>query len=137
MKKQKYYPWLVALIGILIMSGTWGLFINCIGVLFNAVKADCGFKDSEMALYYSIRSIVGSFTIGLTMKLFSGKKGNLWLAAYCGIFAVSVGMMALRIVVPLEMTGSHPSRMLRKYISSIATKKFGRELPMKLQKRIR
>ena len=92
--KKKLCPWLIALIGVLIMSGTWGLFINCIGVIFNAVKADCGFRDSQMALYYSIRSIVGSVAIGLTMKLFNSRKGHIWLAVYCAVFALSVGMMA-------------------------------------------
>ncbi len=94
MKKQKFYPWLIMFIGILIMSGSWGLFINCIGVVFNAIKADLGFSDSQMALYYSVRSIVGSFAIGLTMKWFNGKKGHLWLAVYCAVFALSVGVMA-------------------------------------------
>ena len=50
---------------------------------------------------------------------------------------VRVGMTALFTVVPLEITGSQPSLMASSSISSIATKKFGRELPIKLKKRSR
>ena len=50
---------------------------------------------------------------------------------------VRVGIMALLTVVPLEMTGSQPSLMASSSISSMATKKFGMELPMKLRKRSR
>ena len=53
------------------------------------------------------------------------------------IASVSVGMAALLRLNPFEMTGSQPSLMLRKYMSSIATKKFGREFPTKLVKRMR
>ena len=51
------------------------------------------------------------------------------------IASVSVGIMALRMEVPLEMTGSQFSLMASSCISSSATKKLGRELPMKLRKR--
>ena len=53
------------------------------------------------------------------------------------IASVSVGMAALLRLNPFEMTGSHFILMLRKYMSSMATKKFGSELPMKLVKRMR
>ena len=49
--------------------------------------------------------------------------------------SVSVGMTALRRSVPLAMIGSRPSLMERNCMSSIATKKFGMEFPMKLKKR--
>ena len=49
--------------------------------------------------------------------------------------SVSVGMMALRSVVPLEMTGRSFNLIARSCIKSRATKKLGREFPTKLRKR--
>ncbi len=53
------------------------------------------------------------------------------------IARVRVGIIALLTARPLEMTGSQPSLIARISISRSATKKFGRELPMKLRNRKR
>ena len=51
------------------------------------------------------------------------------------IASVSDGRTALRSVTPLDITGKIFQCIENACISSSATKKFGREFPMKLKKR--
>ena len=52
------------------------------------------------------------------------------------IASVRAGSATLCRLTPPEMTGNQPSLIAKKYISSRETKKFGRELPIKLAVRI-
>lgn len=94
-RKQRLHPaWTNVIALCMIMAGTFGLVVNCIGVLFAAIMEDTGISNGDLSLYYTIRNLTSAAVVVFTVKLFLTNNARLVMAALCLIMALSVGAMA-------------------------------------------
>jgi len=90
-----HYAWFNLVALCLMMAGTIGLFVNCNGVIFNAILADLGFKSGDLSIFYSVRQITAAFTVLVTVKLYLKGWGHKLVAGLAALLAVSVGAYSL------------------------------------------
>ncbi|MDO4749482.1 MAG: MFS transporter [Eubacteriales bacterium] len=90
-----HYAWINLVALCLMMAGTIGLFVNCNGVLFNAILKDLGFKSGDLSIFYSVRQITAAFTVLVTVKLYLKGWGHKLVAGLAALLAVSVGAYSL------------------------------------------
>ncbi len=69
-KKPRIHPaWLILVGCILYQGGTTGVLNNCLGVFYTAICTDLGFRNGDLSMYTTIRSIVISLAMPFTLKL--------------------------------------------------------------------
>lgn len=62
--------WLILVAMVLVYAGFMGITLNCIGVLFQAIRTDLGFRAGDLSLFYTIRSLTSSIVMPFTVSLF-------------------------------------------------------------------
>lgn len=92
--KQRISPkaWVVLVGMVLIQAGMMGVLINCTGILFSAVLADCNFRAGDLSVYYTIRSLSSAAAVSFTSRLFYRRGGKI-MAILGAVLAVSFGSM--------------------------------------------
>ena len=84
---RRIHPaWLILIGCILYQGGTTGILNNCLGVFYTSICADLGFRNGDLSMYATIRSIVMSLVMPFTMML---------LKKY-----------PLKLILTIEMTGT-------------------------------
>lgn len=74
-----HYAWYILVVLCLVMAGCYGIILNNVGVVFNAVLEDTGFASSELSLFYTIRELVSAAAIIPTFQLFQKSKTGRWV----------------------------------------------------------
>ncbi len=71
MKTLKIHKaWIVFIALILIQSGTYGVIVNCMGIVFSAIIDDMNFRAGDLSIYYTLRSVSSAFSMVFVMKMF-------------------------------------------------------------------
>jgi len=94
MQKKKLNPaWVNVIALCMLMAGTYGILVNCIGILFTAVMADTGISNGALSVYYTVRNLTCALTVVFTVKLFNKKNAKVVVACLGIVMALSVGSM--------------------------------------------
>ena len=88
-------PWLVVAGCFLLYGCIVGVLINCTGLFISAILEDCGFSNSSMSLYYTIRTAVVAVFISFASHIYLKVNFRIFRIVYILMSAAVYGLMFL------------------------------------------
>ena len=91
--KKIHHSWLILLVALGIMGGLVGVLLNCTGIIFAEIIKEFGFKQGDLSIYYTIRSLTRAAALGFLSNLFFNKNSK----------KVLIGMTAITCLAYMSM----------------------------------
>lgn len=88
-------PWLVMAGCFLLYGCIVGVLINCTGLFISTILEDCGFSNSSMSLYYTIRTAVVAVFISFASHIYLKVNFRIFRIVYILMSAAVYGLMFL------------------------------------------
>lgn len=92
-KGRIHRAWIILGACILFQGGTTGILLNCLGIFFTAICTDLGFRNGDMSLYSTIRSLVMALAMPFTIRLLRRYPLKIVLSVELTVVAVLSGAM--------------------------------------------
>lgn len=95
-KTKIHRGWSVVAVLCLLMAGCYGMVMNNVGVMFNAIMQDTGIPSSELSVFYTIRELTTAFALIPLFGIFQRTKhSNVCLAAFILMVLGSYALMGV------------------------------------------
>lgn len=92
-KGRIHRAWIMLAACILFQGGTTGILYNCLGVFYTAICTDLGFRNGDISMYSTLRSLTTALAMPFTMKLLKRYPLKLVLSVELTVVAVLYGSM--------------------------------------------
>lgn len=85
--------WVILFVMMFLYSGTVGIVLNCIGVLFSAILEDLGFRAGDLSLFHTIRLLSSSVAMTFTVKCFFKYNTRVVWTILAALFCGGISLM--------------------------------------------
>lgn len=85
--------WLILVAMVMVYAGFMGITLNCIGVLFQAIRTDLGFRAGDLSLFYTIRSLTSSAVMPFAVSLFFKRNSRVVLGTLGTLTCAGIAAM--------------------------------------------
>ncbi len=94
-KPRIHRAWWMLIACIFYQGGSTGILYNCLGIFYTAICSDLGFRNGDLSLHSTIRTLATALAMPFTIKLLGRYRLKYVLTAEFAVVAVLFGSMGL------------------------------------------